>query len=240
VSASALADVRVSNKGQVCSTCEMDITAPDGTTFTAKIADSIVDRGAPLGPGTEVTRTGTRVLPTGAEAATGYMVVEAEGMEAAVKLLEHCPIITSVRVHQAMQMPAWRGRSTTMALAAAAAHRRSPRVRLEYGRPKRLVGFGGSLDLHGSRRVDLMAGGFTVAQPSEALIRRLFEVYRSSDRSAAAGLFAEEAVFRYPDPGPLYEDHRGTTGSSASGPSRIGPRAIGGDSGGKGARALWP
>jgi hypothetical protein len=70
----------------------------------AEIADSVVDRGAPLGPGREVTPTGARDLPTGADAATGYTVVEAESMEAAEKLLEHCPIITSVRVYEAMQM----------------------------------------------------------------------------------------------------------------------------------------
>ena len=70
----------------------------------AGIADSVVDRGAPLGPGREVTPTGARDLPTGADAATGYTVVEAESMEAAEKLLEHCPIITSVRVYEAMQM----------------------------------------------------------------------------------------------------------------------------------------
>jgi len=70
----------------------------------AEIADSVVDRGAPLGPGREVTPTGARDLPTGAEAATGYTVVEAESMEAAEKLLEHCPITTSVRVYEAMRM----------------------------------------------------------------------------------------------------------------------------------------
>ena len=70
----------------------------------AEIADSVVDRGAPLGPGREVTPTGARDLPTEADAATGYTVVEAESMEAAEKLLEHCPIITSVRVYEAMQM----------------------------------------------------------------------------------------------------------------------------------------
>lgn len=51
-----------------------------------------------------------------------------------------------------------------------------------------------------------------MAHPNEALIRRLFEVYRSGDREAAAGLFAEDAVFRYPGPGPLHGDHRGREG----------------------------
>jgi hypothetical protein len=70
----------------------------------AEIADSIVDRGAPLGPGREVTRSGSRDLPMGPDAATGYTVVEAADMAAAEKLLERCPIITSVRVYEAMRV----------------------------------------------------------------------------------------------------------------------------------------
>ena len=69
-----------------------------------EIAGSVVDQGAPLGPGREVTPSGTADLPTGADAATGYTVLEAEDIEAAVRLLEHCPITTSVRVYEAMQM----------------------------------------------------------------------------------------------------------------------------------------
>ena len=69
-----------------------------------EIADSVVDQGAPFGPGREVTPTGARDIPAGPEAATGYTVVEAADMAAAEKLLEHCPIITSVRIYEAMQM----------------------------------------------------------------------------------------------------------------------------------------
>jgi hypothetical protein len=69
-----------------------------------EIADSTVDIGAPFGPGREVTPTGARDLPSGPEAATGYTVVEAADMAAAEKLLEHCPIIGSVRIYEAMQM----------------------------------------------------------------------------------------------------------------------------------------
>jgi len=69
-----------------------------------EIADSVVDIGAPFGPGREVTPTGARDLLTGPETATGYTVVEAADMAAAEKLLEHCPIINSVRVYEAMPM----------------------------------------------------------------------------------------------------------------------------------------
>ena len=71
-----------------------------------EIADSIVDSGAPFGPGREVTPSGARELPIGPGAATGYTVVEAVDMEAAEKLLEGCPMITSVRIYEAMQMNA--------------------------------------------------------------------------------------------------------------------------------------
>ena len=69
-----------------------------------EIADSVVDQGAPFGPGREVTPTGARDLPAGPEAATDYTVVEAADIAAAEKLLEHCPITASVRVYEAMQM----------------------------------------------------------------------------------------------------------------------------------------
>ncbi len=69
-----------------------------------EISDSVVDIGAPFGPGREVTSTGARDLPIGPEAATGYTILEASDMAAAEKLLEHCPIITSIRIYEAMPM----------------------------------------------------------------------------------------------------------------------------------------
>lgn len=69
-----------------------------------EISDSVVDQGAPFGPGREVTPAGARDLPAGPDAATGYTVVEAADMAAAEKLLEHCPIITSVRIYEARPM----------------------------------------------------------------------------------------------------------------------------------------
>src|SRR3972149_3696101 len=54
--------------------------------------------------------------------------------------------------------------------------------------------------------------GADVSHANEDLIRRLFETYRRGDRGAAAEFFAEDAVFRYPGPGPLHGDHRGRDG----------------------------
>lgn len=41
------------------------------------------------------------------------------------------------------------------------------------------------------------------------MIRQLFDAFRRGDREEAVALFAEDAVFRYPGPGPLHGDHRG-------------------------------
>jgi len=69
-----------------------------------EIGGSIVDSGNPFGPGREVTPTGRQDLAMDANAASGYTIVNAESMEAAEKLLENCPIETSVRIYEAMAM----------------------------------------------------------------------------------------------------------------------------------------
>lgn len=48
--------------------------------------------------------------------------------------------------------------------------------------------------------------------PNEDLIRELFGLFTRGDRQGAVALFAEDAVFRYPGPGPLHGDHRGRDG----------------------------
>jgi len=70
----------------------------------ASIADKIADMGSPLGPGREVSRTGTKELPKGADAITGYTVINAEDMDEAERIAQGCPIITSIRVYEAMSM----------------------------------------------------------------------------------------------------------------------------------------
>jgi ketosteroid isomerase-like protein len=51
-----------------------------------------------------------------------------------------------------------------------------------------------------------------LSHPNENLIRELFRLFTSGDRQGAVALFAEDAVFRYPGPGPLHGDHRGRSG----------------------------
>lgn len=68
------------------------------------IGDKMVDPGSPLGPGKEISRSGTKELPLGLESLTGYTVISAANMDEAEKTAKGCPMITSVRVYEARSM----------------------------------------------------------------------------------------------------------------------------------------
>ena len=68
------------------------------------IGNKIVDPGSPLGPGREISRSGTKELPLGLESLTGYTVINADNMDEAEKIAKSCPLITSVRVYEATSM----------------------------------------------------------------------------------------------------------------------------------------
>jgi len=70
----------------------------------ASIGDKMVDPGSPLGPGREISRSGTKELPLGMESLTGYLVINADSIDEAEKIAQNCPMITSVRVYEAMSM----------------------------------------------------------------------------------------------------------------------------------------
>jgi len=70
----------------------------------ASVGDRFLDIGNPLGNCLEVTRTGTRERSPDTGAATGYSIISAESREEAERLLEGCPIISSVRLYEAMAM----------------------------------------------------------------------------------------------------------------------------------------
>ena len=70
----------------------------------SSIGDRMVDPGSTLGPGKEISRSGTKELPLGMESLTGYCVINADSMDEAEKIAKACPIITSIRVYEAMSM----------------------------------------------------------------------------------------------------------------------------------------
>ena len=70
----------------------------------ASIGDKMVDGGSPLGPGREISHTGTKELPHDKGATVGYSIINADNLDDAVKIAQGCPIITSVRVYEAMSM----------------------------------------------------------------------------------------------------------------------------------------
>ena len=70
----------------------------------SSIRNITVDPGSPLGPGKESSRSGIKELPMGLESLTGYTVINTENMEEAEKIAKSCPMITSIRVYEAMSM----------------------------------------------------------------------------------------------------------------------------------------
>ncbi len=70
----------------------------------ASIGERMVDTGHPFSSGKEITPGGIRDLPLDKEATTGYLIIEAADMAEAVKIAQECPMITGVRVYEAMAM----------------------------------------------------------------------------------------------------------------------------------------
>lgn len=68
------------------------------------LGDRVVDSGNPFGPGKEITKTGTKDLPQDEQALVGYTIINAESLEEVEKIAEQCPIITSVKIYEAMSM----------------------------------------------------------------------------------------------------------------------------------------
>ena len=83
-------------------------TTPEVTaawqTWFATVGERFVDSGNPLGNCIEVTKSGSNGLSPDQGAATGYSIISAESREEAVRLLDDCPFITSVRLYEALTM----------------------------------------------------------------------------------------------------------------------------------------
>jgi hypothetical protein len=67
------------------------------------IQDKIVDMST-LGKGREITKSGTSKLSMDLESTTGFLIINAEDMDEALKIAGSSPIITNVRVYEAMSM----------------------------------------------------------------------------------------------------------------------------------------
>jgi len=68
------------------------------------IGDKMVGSGSHLGPGIEISPTGTKELPLGLESITGYLTINAKDLDEAEKIAQECPSITSIRVYEIMSM----------------------------------------------------------------------------------------------------------------------------------------
>jgi hypothetical protein len=67
------------------------------------IADKQVEQGGFSG-GREISKKGTRDLPWDRESITGYNIIEAESLDAAEKLAQGNPFISSIRIYEIRSM----------------------------------------------------------------------------------------------------------------------------------------
>jgi hypothetical protein len=70
----------------------------------SQVGDSMADSGNPMTGGVEVTADKVNEIELGTESFTGYSIVNAESMEAAVELAKTNPMITSVVVYELARM----------------------------------------------------------------------------------------------------------------------------------------
>ncbi len=63
------------------------------------IAEHQVEQGG-FANGREISKSGTRDLPWDRECITGYNIIQAENLDAAMKLAEGNPFISSIRVYE--------------------------------------------------------------------------------------------------------------------------------------------
>ena len=70
----------------------------------SQVGDSMADSGNPMTGGVEVTPDEVNEIELGTESFTGYSIVNAQSMEAAVELAKTNPMITSVVVYELARM----------------------------------------------------------------------------------------------------------------------------------------
>lgn len=75
------------------------------TKWFQALGNRVVDSGNPFGPGKEITKNGTKALPFDSNAIAGYTIINAESAEEVEELIaKECPMVTSVRVYEALPM----------------------------------------------------------------------------------------------------------------------------------------
>ena len=63
------------------------------------IQDKIADQ-VGLSNGKEITKNGIKELPMDKDAITGYLIINAESLDEAVKIAQSCPMVTSTKVYE--------------------------------------------------------------------------------------------------------------------------------------------
>ncbi|CAN5174865.1 hypothetical protein BH09PAT1_BH09PAT1_7330 [soil metagenome] len=74
------------------------------TKWFGVLGNRVVDSGNPFGEGKEYSKDGIKALPQGVDALSGYTLINAESMEEVENLVKECPIVTSVRIYEALPM----------------------------------------------------------------------------------------------------------------------------------------
>jgi hypothetical protein len=70
----------------------------------SRVGDSMADSGNPMTGGVEVTPDRVHQLELGPESFTGYSIINADDIDAAIELAKTNPMITSVVVHELAHM----------------------------------------------------------------------------------------------------------------------------------------
>ncbi len=78
-----------------------EIMAAWGQWFES-MKDNIVDMGGHFSGGREISKSGTADLPLGLDSITGFTSMSAESLDAAEKMAQTNPYISSIRVYEMM------------------------------------------------------------------------------------------------------------------------------------------
>lgn len=76
------------------------------TRWFESIREHVVDSGNPFGEVRGVTRNGIETLQRDHTTITGYIIIKAMSMDDAVRLIDGCPIVTSMRIYEIGSMEA--------------------------------------------------------------------------------------------------------------------------------------